>query len=270
MATEAFKTQPAAAPLVSPTNPLPTAPTMAAGLAASIAAASAGPVAPRLPEYEAVSLRSLKLRAGMFLQAQRMEKNSPTYEAQFLGAVEGKCLFVIPVGTFSIKTGMKANEHFILRGFTGTHDFQFQVKVIQAFDFTFREPAYAYAVLSFPETVQARRVRNSIRIKTSLDATATPRSGTAPLQVTIVDLSVDGALLRSDDEVGSVGDLVNIAFSLAGDDDGTGAMSYVEALARICHCQIGKEDAVLSGVLFENIGDRDRLRIREFVVESVE
>ena len=266
MATEAFKPQPAVALFATPPTTSPPAPSVANGLAASIAAAAAPPVAPRLPDYEEVSLKSLKLRAGMFLQAQRIEKNSPTYEAQFLGAIEGKCLFVVPVGTFSIKTGMKANEHFIVRGFTGTHDFQFQAKVIQAFDFTFREPAYAYAVLSFPESVQARRVRNSIRIKTSLQATATPRSGSAPLQVTIVDLSVDGALLHSDDELGAVGDLVNVAFSMGVDEQ----LSYVEALARICHCQIGKEDAVLSGVLFENIGDRDRLRIREFVVQSVE
>ncbi|MEO6104393.1 MAG: PilZ domain-containing protein [Pseudoxanthomonas sp.] len=269
MATEAFKPLTIAAPGVAPGVALTAhdlAPTAATALAASIAAATAAPVAPQLPDYEAVPLKSLKLRAGMFLQAQRMEKNSPTYEAQYLGAVEGKCLFVVPVGTFSIKTGMKANEHFIVRGFTGTHDFQFQAKVIQAFDFTFREPAYAYAVLSFPETVQARKVRNSIRIKTSLPATATPRSGATPLQVTIVDLSVDGALLRSDAELGAVGDLVNIAFSIGGDD----ALSYLEALARICHCQIGNEDAVSSGVLFENMGDRDRLRIREFVVDAVE
>jgi hypothetical protein len=275
MAIEAFKSQApaiggASAPVAAPVaTPVPTA-APASGLAASIAAAAAAPAAPRLPDYDEVPLASLKLRAGMFLQAQRMEQHSPTYEAQFLGAVDDKCLFVVPVGTFSIKTGMKANEHFIIRGFTGTHDFQFQAKVIQAFDFTFREPAYAYAVLSFPETVQARKVRNSVRIKTSLDATATPRSGAAPLQVTIVDLSVDGALLRSDDEVGAVGDLVNIAFSIAGDDGSTGAPSYVEGLARVCHCQIGKEDAVLSGVLFENMGDRDRLRIREFVVDAVE
>ena len=44
----------------------------------------------------------------------------------------------------------------------------------------------------------------------------------------------------------------------------------IEVLARVCHCNRGPEDSVLSGVLFENIGDRDRLRIREFVVDSVE
>jgi hypothetical protein len=211
-------------------------------------------------------LKALRLRAGMFLQAQRLEKNSPTYEAQFLGAIEGKCLFVVPVGTFSIKTGMKANETFVVRGFTGQYDFQFAAKVIQAFDFTFREPAYAYAVLSFPETVQARKVRNAVRIKTSIAATATPRSGGATWDARLVDLSVDGALLSSAAELGAVGDLVNLAFSIGNDEE----LCYIEVLARICHSNRGPEDAVLSGVLFENIGDRDRLRIREFVVESVE
>jgi hypothetical protein len=248
MATEAFK-QPAAQPAGPAPHPM-----------AAVVAPDPGPA------YAQVPLKSLRLRAGMFLQTQRLEKNSPTYEAQFLGAIDDKCLFVVPVGTFSIKTGMKANETFVVRGFTGQFDFHFVAKVIQAFDFTFREPAYAYAVLSFPEVVKARKVRNSVRIKTSLPATATPRSGAASADATIVDLSVDGALLSSGTELGAVGDLVNVAFSIGPDDERV----YVEALARICHAQPGPDETRLSGVLFENIGDRDRLRIREFVVEAVE
>jgi hypothetical protein len=224
MATEAFK-QPAPQPAGPAPHPM-----------APVVAPDPGPA------YAQVPLKSLRLRAGMFLQTQRLEKNSPTYEAQFLGAIDDKCLFVVPVGTFSIKTGMKANETFVVRGFTGQYDFHFVAKVIQAFDFTFREPAYAYAVLSFPEVVKARKVRNSVRIKTSLPATATPRSGAAG------------------------GDLVNVASSIGPDDE----RMYIEALARICHAQPGPEETRLCGVLFENIGDRDRLRIREFVVEAVE
>jgi hypothetical protein len=211
-------------------------------------------------------LKALRLRAGMFLQTQRLEKNSPTYEAQFLGAIEDKCLFVVPVGTLSIKNGMKANETFVVRGFTGQYDFQFTARVIQAFDFTFREPAYAYAVLSFPEEVAARKVRNSVRIKTSIAASASPRSGGAAADVRIVDLSVEGALLSSRAELGAVGDLVNVAFSIGTDEE----LSYIDALARICHANRGPEDTLLTGVLFENVADRDRLRIREFVLDAVE
>lgn len=229
--------------------------------------------APELgPGYVLLPLKTLRLRAGMFMQSQRLVKDaerlvkdSPNYEAQFLGAIEGKCLFLVPVGTFSIKTGMRAGESFVIRGFTGQYDFQFTAKVIQAFDFTFREPAYAYAVIEYPERVHARKVRNSLRIRTSMAATATPRTALPAADITIVDLSVDGALLRSEADLGTAGDLLSLAFSLGPDED----LVYVEALARICHRRIG-DDGVLSGVLFETISDRDRLRIREFVLDAVE
>jgi c-di-GMP-binding flagellar brake protein YcgR len=222
---------------------------------------------PAVPQFSELSLKSLKLRAGMFLQTQRLEKNSPNYEAQFLGVIDEKCLMVVPVGTFSIKTGMKAGETFIIRGFTGQYDFHFVSKVIQAFDFTFREPAYAYAVLTFPESVQARKVRNSIRIKTSLAATASPHGGSPPVAATIVDLSVEGALLHTPEPLGATGDLVGLAFSM---DDGAD-LAYLDTLARICHGSPSATDGGrLTGLLFENISAKDRLTIKEYVLSNVE
>ena len=220
---------------------------------------------PATPEFGELSLRALKLRPGMFLQSQRMEKNSPTYEAQYLGVIEGKCLMVVPVGTFSIKTGMKAGDTFIIRGFTGQYDFHFVSKVIQAFDFTFREPYYAYAVLSWPESVQARKVRNSLRVRTSMQATLTGVASREVQPVTILDLSADGALVRSGDTAGAIGDLVSLEFSLGED----GALSYVVAVARICHIHVGDEGC-LSGLLFEQISPSDRVLVREFVVSQAD
>lgn len=220
---------------------------------------------PAVPEFTQVGLKTLKLRAGMFLQTQRMEKNSPNYEAQFLGVIEDKCLMVVPVGTFSIKTGMKSGETFIIRGFTGQYDFHFTSKVIQAFDFTFREPAFAYAVLSYPDSVEARKVRNSIRIRTSLPATATGIASRQAQPVTVLDLSADGSLVRSDESLGAIGDALSLEFSMGPDE----ALSYVVAVARVCHVHIGDE-GYLTGLLFENISTADRLMIREFVLASAE
>jgi c-di-GMP-binding flagellar brake protein YcgR len=217
------------------------------------------------PDWEALPFKTLRLRAGLFLQTQRLVRDSPNYEAQFLGAIDGKCLFVVPIGTISTKTGMKAGETFVIRGFTGVYDFQFEAKVIQAFDFTFREPAYAYAVLEFPASVQARKVRNSLRIRTSIEATATPRNGPTGTPVRILDLSVDGALLRSPADLGWAGELLTLAFSMGSDED----LVYVETQARICH---RREDGgeMMIGVLFETLSERDRLTLREFVVAAVE
>lgn len=222
---------------------------------------------PPVPLYSPVSLKSLKLRPGMFLQSQRMEKNSPSYEAQFLGLIQDKCLMVVPVGTFSIKTGMKAGETFVVRGFTGQFDFHFTATVIQAFDFTFREPAFAYAVLSFPELVDARKVRNSMRIKTSIPASATPHGTEASVPVTMVDLSVEGALVHSAEPLGTTGELVSLDFSMGSDLD----LAYLVTLARICHYnQPASDEGFLTGLLFENLSAADRLTLKDFVLSHLD
>ena len=220
---------------------------------------------PVAAQFSLTSLKTLKLRPGMPLQTRRMDKNSPNYEAQFLGVIEGKCLMVVPVGTFSIKSGMKAGETFVVSGFTGQYDFHFTSKVIQAFDFTFREPAFAYAVLSFPDSVDARKVRNALRIPTSLAAAVTGIASKATQSATLLDLSADGSLLRSDDAVGAIGDLVSLEFSMGPDEQ----LSYVVVVARVCHVRIGDE-GYLTGVSFENVSTADRVMIREFVVAGVE
>lgn len=212
-------------------------------------------------EYSQVSLRSLKLRAGMFLQAEGVGEDARNYEMQYVGVIEDKCLMLMPVGFASLKFGMQAGETYILRGFTGQHDFRFGVTVIQAFDFTFRTPAYAYAVLSYPETVEAKQVRKAMRIKTSLPADATPHGAAIPDPVTVVDLSVDGALLHSAAELGAAGELVRVDFSLDPDK--------LLTLARICHSHRG-EGGFFTGVLFENISAAARVALKEFVLSNLE
>ena len=219
-----------------------------------------------VPEYSEVTLKSLKLRPGMFLQVESVERNSPNYEAQFLGLIDGKCLFIVPVGLLSLKFGMKADEIYLIRGFTGQYDFLFTSTVIQAFDFTFRVPSYAYAVLTFPEVVDARLVRNAMRIKTALPATAAPQHST-PRAVTVVDLSVDGALIRSPSGLGAVGDLVRVDFSIGSENDAAPLLT----LARICHTHEDNHDeGFLIGLLFESISAANRVAVKAFVLSNLE
>ena len=230
-----------------------------------------------VPEYSQVSLKSLKLRAGMFLQTQRVEtkpappnqeaKPAPIYEAQFLGPIHDKALVVIPVGMFSIKTGMSSGETFMVRGFTGQYDFNFTCTVLQAVDFTFRDPGYAYAVLTYPEVVEARKVRNSMRIKTSLPASVTLVGSDAAHPVTLLDLSIDGALVRSPSALGATGDLVALSFTVTAD---IGVVDLITA-ARICHSNEDPgEEGVLTGLLFENISGADRVALKDFVLSNLD
>lgn len=223
---------------------------------------------PTVPEYSLVSLKSLKLRPGMFLQTQRVPKDdSPNYEAQFLGAIEDKCLMVIPVGLFSIKTGMTTGENFVIRGFTGQYDFHFTSTVLQAVDFTYRVPSYAYAVLTFPEVVEARKVRNSMRIKTSLPARATPQGAETSRPVTLVDMSIDGSLVRSPSALGSIGDIVRLDFAMLSDV----GVNRLSTLARICHSnRDATDDSLLVGLLFENNTASDKVALKNFVLSNLD
>jgi hypothetical protein len=222
---------------------------------------------PIVPEYSQVSLKSLKLRPGMFLQAEGVEEDSLNYEMQYLGVIEDKCVMLVPVGLVSLKFGMKAGEIYVIRGFTGLYDFHFTSTVIHAFDFTFRVPAYAYAVLSFPDVVEAKKVRNAVRIKTSLPGMAKPHGSDTPQLVTLVDLSADGALVRSPVALGAIGDLVRLDFSLGSDID----VPHLATLARVCHSSEGAgDDGFLTGLLFENISAAAKLRVKEFVLSNLE
>jgi hypothetical protein len=219
--------------------------------------ADAGPTHAWLPASE------LRLRSGLLLQAQGTNKATPPFDARYIGAIDGKCLFLEALGSFRFNDAVRAGESLSVRGFTGIHDFRFATRVLQACDFSFREPPYVFAVIEFPALVHARKVRNSLRIAAAIPATAAPLHGLPPAAATLVDLSVEGALLRADDDLGSVGDLLNLSFSLGTDED----LAYVETMARICHRRIG-DDGVVCGVLFETIAERDRLRIREMVLEA--
>ena len=219
------------------------------------------------PEYSHVSLKTLKLRPGMFLQAEAVAEDARNYETQYLGVIEGKCVMIVPVGLFSLKFGMNAGEKYVIRGFTGQYDFHFAATVIQAFDFTFKVPAYAYAVLTFPEAVDARKVRNAMRIKTSLPGTAKPHGSDTPQLVTLIDVSVDGALVRAPVALGAIGDLVRLDFSLGSDID----VPHLATLARICHANDkAGDDEFLTGLLFENISAAARVRLKDFVLSNLE
>lgn len=218
-------------------------------------------------EYAQVSLKTLKLRPGMFLQAQSVEEKERNYEMQFLGMIEGKCVMVVPVGFASLKFGMQAGETYVIKGFTGLYDFHFKSSVIQAFDFTFRTPAYAYAVLSFPEPVEAKKVRNAVRIKTSITAIATPHGSDAQQSVTLVDLSVDGGLLRSASTLGTVGDLMRLDFSIGSEMEPPNLLT----LARICHTHEERgDDGFLTGVLFESTSGANRVALRDYVLSNLD
>lgn len=204
-------------------------------------------------------LKALALRSGMALQTRRLVEGTSKKEAQYFGAIEGKGVMVGPHSSDATQTGLEAGEVCVVRGFTGQYEFSFISKVLQTF-----EKPFAYALLAYPAQVDAKKVRQSLRTKVSWPtsarpltqgANATPHEAAAQL-VDLVDLSTDGAMVRTDQALGAVGQHVQLVMDLNVESQAV----QLELRGRICHHNRAPDETdYFVGLAFETTSQNDRL-----------
>jgi hypothetical protein len=204
-------------------------------------------------------LKALALRSGMALQTRRLVEGTSKKEAQYFGAIEGKGVMVGPHSSDATQTGMEAGEVCVVRGFTGQYEFSFISKVLQTF-----EKPFAYALLAYPAQVDAKKVRQSLRTKVSWPTTARPLAANASAApdgltaqlVDLVDLSTDGAMVRADQVLGTVGQYVELVMDL----EVEGRPARLQLRGRICHHNRASDaDHYFVGLAFEGTSQNDRL-----------
>lgn len=212
--------------------------------------AAATPAVSRLP------LKALGLRTGMALQTRRLAEGASKKEAQFYGAIEGKGVMVGPLGPDGVKTELDEGDICVVRGFTGQYEFSFLSKVLQ----TFQKP-FAYALLAYPAQVDATLVRQSMRTKTSWPCSVQvpPKNGTAdagPQVAALVDISMQGAMIKTSSPLATVGELVTLGLTVTFDN----APVQLSLAASICHNNRGANDAsYYIGLAFKNLTQHDKL-----------
>ena len=147
-------------------------------------------------------------------------------------------------------------QHF-LRGFTGQHEFSFLSKVLQTF-----EKPFAYALLLYPKQVDARQVRQSMRIVTSMPAqlcrSSPSTQATEPAHdVTLIDISMAGALVRASHSLSLVvGASVSLVFSVEFEESSI-ALTLSGA---VCHSHAASgEENHLVGMVFTGLTQHDKL-----------
>lgn len=201
-------------------------------------------------------LKALGLRTGMALQTRRLVEGASKKEAQFYGAIEGKGVMVGPLGPDGVKTELDEGEVCVVRGFTGQYEFSFLSKVLQ----TFQKP-FAYALLAYPAQVDATLVRQSMRTKTSWPASVhvPPKNGGPDLgqqEASLVDISMQGAMIKTQSALATVGDLVTLGLTVTFDN----APVQLQLAATICHNNRGASDsAYYIGLAFKDLTQHDKL-----------
>ncbi len=200
--------------------------------------------------------KSLGMRTGMALQTRRLVEGASKKESQFFGAIESKGVMVGPMGPDGVKTELEEGEICVVRGFTGQYEFSFLSKVLQTF-----EKPFAYALLAYPTQVDARMVRQSMRTKTSwptrVKLPAAPGIADGETwDVTLLDLSLQGAMIEAPSPLGTIGDVIGVQMNVQVDD----APAILNVSARICHNNKSNHAAVhFIGLAFKDVTQQDKL-----------
>ena len=202
------------------------------------------------------SLKTLRLRPGLFLKIQRTGAGATVHEAQFIAAIEGKGVMLTPSGTDGHKMEITIGEVYLIQGFTGQTDFSFTAPVLNVF-----KAPFAHALFAYPATVKAKEVRKSMRIKTALPATISPRGQENPLEVSIVDISADGAMISSPSFLGGVGSLFDLIFPIEFDDVHTN----LHIVAKLRHRTSTDNEGGKIGLSFENLSWEHKLLLNHYL-----
>lgn len=199
-----------------------------------------------------IPLKQLGLRAGMALQTRRLVEGTSKKESQYIGAIESKGVMVGPIGADAEQTGLTEGEVCIVRGFTGQYEFSFLSKVLQTF-----EKPFVYALLAYPALVDARLVRQSMRVKMRWPTRVTPL-GQNTVDASLVDLSSAGAMVTTAQPLASVGELLALELVLKVDETPV----VLQLQAKVCHSsRMAADNAVCTGLAFVGTSAQDKMAL---------
>ncbi len=199
-----------------------------------------------------IPLKQLGLRAGMALQTRRLVEGTSKKESQYIGAIESKGVMVGPIGADAEQTGLTEGEVCIVRGFTGQYEFSFLSKVLQTF-----EKPFVYALLAYPALVDARLVRQSMRVKMRWPTRVTPL-GQNTVDASLVDLSSAGAMVTTAQPLASVGELLALELVLKVDETPV----VLQLQAKVCHSsRMAADNSVCTGLAFVGTSAQDKMAL---------
>lgn len=210
-----------------------------------------------------IPLRQLRLRPKTLLQTWRAGDSGVGTEWQFCAAIEGKGLMLAPLPGQKMPA-IAAGAVYGVQGFTGQYDFRFETAAVGTFDVPF-----AYALLAWPEAVQARLVRQALRVRTLLPAQVAPAQGRhgEAQAASVLDLSVTGALVETPGPMGEVGDPLRIRFVVEAD----GEKSQIDTEALICHHRVmDAPNRERLGLSFRALPKTERLLLSVYLRDMAE
>jgi c-di-GMP-binding flagellar brake protein YcgR len=166
---------------------------------------------PARPTEETVELESLKLMPGDALQLQPLlEGQVERWSVRVIGHLKPKSLLVSAPMLDGKLIFIKDGQTYLVRAFSGLNVCAFKAKVLKS-----HLQPYPYLHLSWPDSVQAMRIRKAMRAPAAIIvAVHDSEEGRQTGAGKIVDISVGGAKLMSPAQLGQKGDSLWLSFKV--------------------------------------------------------
>ncbi|MBI5329673.1 MAG: flagellar brake protein [Betaproteobacteria bacterium] len=215
---------------------------------------------------ENVDLDALKLLPGDTLQLQPLlEGQTERFNVRVIGVMKPKSVLVTAPTIEGRLIFVKDGQTYLVRVFSGLNVCAFKAKVLKS-----QLQPFPYLHLSYPESVQAMRIRKAMRAPTSLIvAISETEEGRQTAAGRIVDISVGGAKILSSQNLGLKDDTIWIAFKVKLAD----MEEYVKIPATLR--AVGEEEDEQGktmksfGVQFSALGQSQRLIIMNLVYQHL-
>jgi hypothetical protein len=160
---------------------------------------------------EETELDALKLMPGDTLQLQPLlEGQIDRYTVRVIGLMKPKSVMVTAPAIEGRLLFIKEGQTYLVRVFSGLNVCAFKAKVLKA-----PLQPFPYLHLSYPDSVQAMRIRKNMRAPTNIIvSTADSEEGRLSAAGKIVDISVGGAKVLSNMKLGVKDQTIWVAFKV--------------------------------------------------------
>lgn len=205
-------------------------------------------------DKESTCFEHIHLKVGDILQMQPLGTIDTThYSVRFMGGLKGQSLMTTLPVIDRQGLWMRPGGEYIFRVLSGRHIYAFVSRLIKA-----RAHPYPYAHFTWPDDIEAKKVRRSPRIGLHLESTAQKADGSEQ-PVTLLDLSLQGAQVEAGAPLGIAGDRLRIALPL----------HLAEANRKLtldAHIRnIAEGEPPRYGLEFEPLADEDQLLLHFFI-----
>lgn len=207
-----------------------------------------------------------KVKLGEPVQLQFIPDDRERLNARIIGHAPHKSLIISAPQTGSGKLPiLRENQRFIVRMLIGSRMMGFESEVLKYYTMP-----YPHVHLRHPEEIETITVRNSRRVDTNLVISAQLQNSNETCSATLLNTSSSGALIKSSESLGDIGDRLTLSMELPISD----LKKYLR-LGAVIRNLVGTEPASNQsnsefryGVQFADLSDDQRLMLNAYVNEQ--